>query len=116
MKKYAKILDEQTKEVSVGIGSDTVFYKKIGMVEMDVEQAYNSRWYLIGYAPEEPKDERILKEIAALESEQKPRLMREFGLDSRAGKTAETSFSIKKVEELNAKIEELRKQLSFYKG
>lgn len=54
MLKYAKITNEQTKQVSVGLGTNTDFYKSIGMAEMDVEQAYNSDWYVKGYAPEKP--------------------------------------------------------------
>lgn len=54
---YAKIINEKTKEVSVGIGTNVKFYKSIGMTEMDVEQAYNGQWYVKGYAPAEPKTE-----------------------------------------------------------
>lgn len=54
MLKYAKITNEETKECSVGTGTNTEFYKLIGMVEMDVEQAYDGSWYLTGYAPEKP--------------------------------------------------------------
>lgn len=51
---YAKILNEETKEVSVGLGTDVEFYKSIGMEEMEVEQAYNGAWYVKGYAPAKP--------------------------------------------------------------
>ena len=54
MIKYAKIENEETKQCSVGTGTNVEFYKSIGMTEMDVEQAYNGAWYLKGYAPEEP--------------------------------------------------------------
>lgn len=54
MLKYAKIKNEETKEVYVGLYTNTEFYKSIGMVEMDVEQAYNGSWYLAGYCPEKP--------------------------------------------------------------
>lgn len=54
MLKYAKIINEETKQVSVGLGENTDFYESIGMVEMDVEEAYNGRWYVKGYAPEKP--------------------------------------------------------------
>lgn len=57
MIKYAKIENEETKEVSVGVGTNTEFYKSIGMTEMDVEQAYNGQWYVKGYAPAEPETE-----------------------------------------------------------
>lgn len=62
MLKYAKIENEETKQVSVGLGTNTEFYKSIGMVEMDVEQAYNGQWYLAGYAPAEP--EKTKEEIS----------------------------------------------------
>lgn len=55
MIKYAKVEDEETKQCSVGLGTDTEYYKSIGMTEMDVEQAYNAAWYLAGYCPEPPE-------------------------------------------------------------
>lgn len=54
MLKYTKIIDDKTKECFVGIGTNTEFYKSIGMTEMEVEQAYNGSWYLSGYTPEKP--------------------------------------------------------------
>lgn len=54
MLKYAKIENEETKQCSVGLGTNTEFYKSIGMVEMDVEQAYDGSWYVLGYAPTKP--------------------------------------------------------------
>ena len=58
MIKYAKIENEETKVCSVGIGTDTEFYRSIGMSEMEVEQAYNGQWYLKGCAPEKPAEEK----------------------------------------------------------
>lgn len=54
MLKYAKIIDEEAKTVSVGTGTDTAAYKSMGFKEMDVERAYDGIWYLSGYAPEKP--------------------------------------------------------------
>ena len=54
MLKYAKIENEETKQVSVGLGTNTDFYKSIGMIELDVEQAYNGSWYIAGHCPAEP--------------------------------------------------------------
>lgn len=54
MIKYAKVVNEETKECQVGIGTNVEFYKSIGMSEMDVEQAYTGDWYLTGYAPQKP--------------------------------------------------------------
>ena len=58
MKKYAKILDNESKVCSVGIGTDTEFYRSIGMSEMEVEQGWDGTWYLKGYAPEKPIEQR----------------------------------------------------------
>lgn len=52
---FAKIINQETKQCEVGVGTNTEFYKSIGMAEMEVEQAYNGDWYLKGYAPEKPE-------------------------------------------------------------
>ena len=57
MLKFAKIENEQTKAVSVGIGTDIEFYKSIGMTEMEVEKGYDGQWYLQGYAPQKSIEE-----------------------------------------------------------
>lgn len=65
MLKYAKIINEETKQCEVGIGTNIEFYKSIGMTEMDVEQAYDGSWYVDGYAPKESvaeKNEQIRAE------------------------------------------------------
>ena len=49
---YAIVTNEETKAVSVGLGTDVEFYKSIGMTDMEVEQAYDSSWYVKGYAPD----------------------------------------------------------------
>ena len=61
MKKYAKIIDENTKEVQVGVGCPDEYYIEIGMSLMDVELAYNGKWYVAGFAPikPEPTEEEI---------------------------------------------------------
>lgn len=66
MKKYAKIINEETKLCEVGLGTNSKFYKSIGMTEMDVEQAYNDLWYVKGYAPEKPiPTEEEIKQLRA---------------------------------------------------
>lgn len=55
MKKYAKIMNEETKECSVGLGVNIAFYESVGMEEMEVEQAYNGSWYVHGFSPEKPE-------------------------------------------------------------
>ena len=66
--KYATITNQETKTVDVGLGTDTEFYKSIGMTEMDVEQAYNGAWYLKGYAPQKPEP-TPQEQIRALEAQ-----------------------------------------------
>ena len=56
MLKYAKIIDDKTKLCVVGIGTDIKEFQSMGLVEMEVEQAYNNCWYIKGYAPEKPKE------------------------------------------------------------
>lgn len=71
MEKYAKITDENTKQVQVGVGCSDNFYIEIGMTPMDVEQAYNGDWYVKGYAPQlpPPTDEELKqREIGELMS------------------------------------------------
>lgn len=55
---YAKIINEETKQVSVGIGTDTEFYRSIGMSEREVEQGWDGQYYLAGYAPEKPTEQK----------------------------------------------------------
>jgi hypothetical protein len=67
MKKYAKIIDEQTKEVQIGVGVNDEYYKEIGMTLMDVEQAYNSNWYVEGYAPKyEPAEDELKQRVRSV--------------------------------------------------
>ena len=71
MKVYAQIIDEETKQVNIGTGTNTKFYKSIGMTEMEVEQAYDGSYYLKGYAPTQNLDELKsdkLSELTAITS------------------------------------------------
>ena len=71
MKVYAQIIDEETKQVNIGTGTNTTFYKSIGMTEMEVEQAYDGSYYLKGYAPTQNLDELKsdkLSELTAITS------------------------------------------------
>ena len=58
MLKYAKVKNEETKACEVGIGTNTEFYRSIGMTEMEVEQAYDGSWYVKGFAPEKPTEQK----------------------------------------------------------
>ena len=103
---YAKIVNEQTKECQVGIGTNVEFYKKIGMTEMEVEQAYSGQWYLKGYAPAKPEP-TIEEQVAKLEAETGlTRVMREMVLAENSGAS---DYVKAKAQEIEALATELRK-------
>ena len=68
MKKYAKIENQETKAVSVGLGTNTEFYKSLGMNELDVEKGKDGRWYLTGYAPRQSFEEARTEKLDELNS------------------------------------------------
>lgn len=94
----AKIINNETKEVSVAFGSK---YPNDYM-EMEVEQAYNGAWYLKGYTPDKPAP-TVQEQIAALESTITTRNLR-CAIQG-------DEFALNKISEVEAQIEELRKQL-----
>ena len=62
MLRYAKIEDDVTKRVTYGSGTDTSFYKSIGMIEMDIEQSdIDQCWYVKGYAPRKSEQQKQLE-------------------------------------------------------
>ena len=65
MLKFAQIVNEQTKQCSVGLGTSTDFYKSIGMTELDVEQGADGNWYLQGYAPNQSLGDFKVQKIQA---------------------------------------------------
>ena len=67
-KKYCFIVNEETKEVRIGVGVNDEYYLSIGMQEFDVEQAYDGRWFLSGYAPAK-KEPTLEEKILTLENE-----------------------------------------------
>ena len=59
MIKYARIINEQTGLVDVGVGTNTEFYKSIGMAELDVKQSdIDSAWYLTEKCPMKSEEEK----------------------------------------------------------
>lgn len=68
---YCKYDTNTKKCLEVGTGTNTEFYKSIGMVDMEVEQAYDGSYWLKSYAPsknlEELKSEK-LAELTAITS------------------------------------------------
>ena len=106
MLKYAKIINEETKSCSVGLGTDTEYYQSIGMTEMDVEKAWDGNWYLTGHVP--PKPEPTLEEqVIALEHKY------EMNRWQREGILAEGSlysdYAKAKAQEIEDLAEELRR-------
>lgn len=57
MLKYAKVENEETGIVSVGLGTNSEFYESIGMTVMDVEEGYDGAWYLKEKLPVQPIEE-----------------------------------------------------------
>lgn len=98
---FAKIINEQTKEVQIVAGQKMISIT--GATEMEVEQAYNGKWYVKGYAPEEPKEEVVKKQIVALEEQITNRNLRSAILGD--------EFALNKITEIENQIAELRKQL-----
>ena len=67
MIKYAKIINEETKQCEVGVGTNAEFYKSIGISEMEVEQAYNGNYYIKGCCPKKPQEIINQERITELE-------------------------------------------------
>ena len=65
MKLYAKIVNETTKQVNVGVGKNDKLYKKMGFALRDVEMGYDNNYYLQGFAPKQ--DEEEIKKIKLAE-------------------------------------------------
>lgn len=71
MLKYAKIINKETKQCEVGIGTNETFYKSLGMTLQEVEQGHEGNWYISGFAPQKPEptyaEQRILAYPADVE-------------------------------------------------
>ena len=63
---FAKIVNEETKEVQIVSGEKLI--KLYGATEMEIEQSYNGAWYVKGYAPSKPEP-TIEEQVALLEQE-----------------------------------------------
>ena len=106
MKKYAKVINQETKECEVGLGTNDAFYKSIGMTKQNVEQAYNGSWYLKGYCPEQP-EETLQQKLNRLEMEyQMPRYVREGIL---AEGSPYSDFTKARAQELEDIAEQIRR-------
>lgn len=50
--------DKETKAVTqYAVGTDTKYFKSLGMTDEEVEQDYLGRFWLKGYAPSKPQEE-----------------------------------------------------------
>ena len=110
--KYAKIINDLTKQCEVGIGTNSQFYESIGMTLMEVEQAYNGQWYVKGYAPEKPQEEineerkqEIYARLTAIDTESL-RPLRAIAQGT------ETEYDTEKLKALEDEAVALRQELS----
>ena len=103
MLKYAKIIKEETKEVSIALGSNP----PEDYTKMDVEQGYDGNWYVAGYAPEEPaptEEEQRQKRQQAFSEEADPlkydyeEACARYGIDSDEAQDAKVIWLQKKDE------------------
>lgn len=69
MKKWAKVINEETKTCEVGLGTDGEYYRQLGYRYVEVEEASNGMWYLKGYAPMQPYTPKEVLEIERLKKE-----------------------------------------------
>lgn len=105
--KYAKVINQETKAVEVGLGTNIEFYKSLGMTEMQVEKAWDGNWYVAGYAPIKPEPS-LEEQLIAKEHE--------YGMNrwQREGILAEGSvysdYAKAKAQELEDLAEQLRQQ------
>lgn len=94
----AKIVNNETKEVSVAFGSK---YPS-DYTEMQVEQAYNGAWYLKGYVPAKPEP-TVQEQIEILENTITARNIR--------AAIQGDEYALNKIAEVESQIAELRKDL-----
>lgn len=104
--KYAKIINEETKLCDVGLGTNIPLYKSLGMIPLDVEEAYDGQWYLAGYAPVKPEP-TLQETLEALEKKYNmPRVIREGILSN---PTMYSEFNVNKAKDLEDIAEAIRK-------
>ena len=116
MIKYAKIINEETKQCEVGLGTNSAFYQSIGMTEMEVEQAWDGAWYVKGYAPVKPEPTKeeiaILREQAYIQEVDK--ITCHINRLKDEEQTPEVIAEIAAlVEERKAKVEEIKQRFPY---
>ena len=111
MKKYAKIINEETKQCEVGMGTNAQFYESLGMSKMDVGQAYNGAWYVEGYLPEPTKKEQSEKRATAYQQEVDPITAHIQRLRDEEEPDEEEIADL--IEERNQKVEEIKERYPY---
>lgn len=107
MIKYAKVVNEETKAVEVGLGTNIDFYKSLGMTEMDVEQAWDGNWYLAGYAPIKPEP-ALEEQLIAKEHEYEMNRWQREGILAEG--SAYSDYAKARAQELEDLAEQIRNQ------
>ena len=60
-----KIHDQETNEVLIAVGDNSQFFESMGYTEVgEVEQAYDGRYFVAGYAPTMPQEEIEAQRLA----------------------------------------------------
>ena len=80
MIKYAKVINNETGLCEVGLGSNSNFYKSIGMKELDVEQSeIDNEWYLSEKCPHKTEEQKLeeAKKAKHDENDKKAEIARE---------------------------------------
>ena len=90
MRTYAKIVNDETKLVIIGGGSDTQYYQSIGFSEMEVEKAWNGSYYLQGYAPLKPLEQDKKEKLRELQTLKNQKL-KEFSYNDKIYQIDESS-------------------------
>lgn len=101
---YAKVVNEETKLCDVGLGTNTDYYKSLGMTEQEVEQAYNGQWYLVGYVPSKPAptiEEQLIEKEKEYEMN---RWQRELILAENSGASEYVKNKAQEIEDLAQEI------------
>lgn len=62
-----KIHDQETNEVLIAVGDNSQFFESMGYTEVgEVEQAYDGRYFVAGYAPSKPLETMKAEKLEAL--------------------------------------------------
>lgn len=106
MIKYAKVINQDTKEVAIYEGNSEEYIKLYGVSQQEVEQSYNGHWYLKGYAPVKPAP-TVQEKVKAKEAQTGlTRAMRELVLAENSGASDYVKQQAQEIETLAAPLRE----------